>query len=371
MPRLLGFNIFPAGFPILGTPPVATIYITPRSKMLQDIYVLTVSPQVKQANLVTHTIPARVLQGSASDSSTVPTTGTKNEGGAAAQGRVVFTNSGNTDVTVPDTLVLTTPSGARFQVTQSFTVPAQQNGRNGKVTVTVIAQQPGVAGNIAPHTLDGTCCNGMLTVKNNNAFTGGADPQAARVVAQSDIDEARNSLVTRLKAHILQQLRPQLQASEVIAGQPSYQITVSSSVPVGTQADQVQVNVSVLGQATVYSSALATRTAAQLLSSYAAQTLGPSYQVQGEPSVTAPPGVQPGSNGSAYISISVHGLWIYALAEQQFSQWQQSIRGATPAAAQAYLNAQPGVATVQISLPFGADHVPDAVDEIKIVTVNP
>jgi serine/threonine protein kinase len=372
IPRVLGFSIFPAGFPILGAPPVATIYITPRSKMLQDIYVLTASPQVKQANLITHTIPARILQGSASDSSTVPTTGTQNQGGAAAQGRVVFTNSGDTDVTVPNTLVLTAPSGARFQVMQSFTVPAQQDGRNGKVTVTVIAIQPGVAGNIAPHTLDGICCNGMLTVKNNDAFTGGADPQATRVVAQSDIDGARNSLLTKLKARILQQLRPQLQAGEVIAGQPSYQVTVSSSTPAGTQANQVQVNVGVVGQATAYSSVLATRTAAQLLSSYAMQSLGPNYQVQqGEPSVSAPPTTQPGSNGSAYISISVHGLWIYTLTAQQFSQWQQSIRGATTAAAQAYLEAQPGVATVQINLPFGADHLPDAVDEIKIVTVNP
>jgi serine/threonine protein kinase len=372
IPRVLGFSIFPAGFPILGAPPVATVYITPRSKMLQDIYVLTASPQVKQANLITHAIPARILQGSASDSSTVPTTGTQNQGGAAAQGRVVFTNSGDTDVTVPNTLVLTAPSGARFQVMQSFTVPAQQDGRNGKVTVTVIAIQPGVAGNIAPHTLDGTCCNGMLTVKNNDAFTGGADPQATRVVAQSDIDRARNSLLTKLKARILQQLRPQLQTGEVIAGQPSYQVTVSSSTPAGTQANQVQVNVGVVGQATAYSSVLATRTAAQLLSSYAMQSLGPDYQVQqGEPSVSAPPTTQPGSNGSAYISISVHGLWIYTLTTQQFSQWQQSIRGATTAAAQAYLEAQPGVATVQINLPFGADHLPNAVDEIKIVTVNP
>jgi hypothetical protein len=356
---------------LLGAAPVATVYITPQSKTLQDIYVLTASPQVKQADLVTRTIPAHVLSGTASDSSTIATTGTKNEGGATAQGRVVFTNNGDTDVTVPDTLVLTTPSGVRFQVSEGFTVPAQQNGRNGKVTVTVTAQQPGAAGNIAPHALDGTCCNDMLTVKNNDAFTGGADPQVTHVVAQSDIDGARNSLVTKLKAQILQQLRPQLQTGEIFAGQPSYQITTSSSVPVGAQADHVQVNVSLVGQATAYSSALATRTAAQLLRAYATQHLGPNYQAQSDPSVTAPPGVQPGSNGSAYISISVHGLWSYVLTEQQFSQWRQSIRGATLPAAQAYLKAQPGIANFQINLPFGADHIPDAIDEIKIVTINP
>jgi serine/threonine protein kinase len=371
MPRFLGISIFPAGFPLLGAAPVATVYITPQSKMLQDSYVLTASPQVKQADVVTRTIPARVLADTASGRSTAPTTGTKNDGGAQAQGRVVFTNSGDTDVDVPNTLVLTTPSGIHFQVTQGFTVPAQQNGRNGKVTVTVTAQQPGASGNIAPHALDGTCCNDMLTVKNNDAFTGGTDPQVTHIVVQSDIDGVRNSLVSKLKAQILQQLRPQLQTGEVIAGQPSYQITATSNVAVGSPADHVQVNVSVVAQATAYSSALATRTAAQLLRASATQNLGPNYQAQSDPTVTAPPGAQPGSNGSAYISISVHGLWSYALSEQQFSQWRQSIRGATLAAAQAYLKAQPGIANFQINLPFGADHIPDAVDEIKIVTVNP
>jgi serine/threonine protein kinase len=371
LPRFLGFNIFPVGFPIFGAPPIATVYITPQSKVLQNIYVLTASPQVKQADLVTHTIPAHVLHGSASDSSTVPTTGTKDVGGALAQGRVAFTNSGDTDVTVPGTLVLTAPSGARFQVLHGFTVPAQQDGHNGKVTVTVVAMQPGVAGNIEPHTLDGTCCNDLLSVKNNDAFSGGVDPQVTRVASQSDINNLRDSLTAKLKAQILQQLRPQLQTGEVIAGQPLYQITVSSNVAAGAPADQVQVSVNIVGLATVYSSRLATQSADQLLSTYAIQTLGHNYQLQSEPTVTAPPGAQPGSNGSAYISISVRGQWDYALTEQQFSQWRQSIRGATSAVAQAYLDTQPGVATTQISLPFGADHIPDTVDEIKIVTVNP
>ncbi len=370
MPRVLGFSFFPAGFPLFGTPPIATVYITPQSKMLQDIYVLTASPKVQQADPVTHTIPDRIVQSAASDSSTVTATGSKMVGGASAQGRVVFTNVGDTDVTLPDAFVLTAPSGVRFQVMGSVTVPAQQDGKNGKASVTVVAQQPGAAGNIAPHMLDGICCNDALAVKNNGSFAGGIDPQVQQVVAQSDIDAARNTLVTRLQASILQQLQQQLRADEVIAGTPSYQVNVSSNMPVGAQANQVQVSVSVTGNAIVYNRSLANQTAVQLLRASATQNLSSNYQAQGQPVVSATPSVQAGKDGSAFISISVHGQWSYVLTRQQFDLWRQSIRGATSAAARAYLIAQPGTASVQITLPFSADHLPDNTDNIKIVTVN-
>jgi hypothetical protein len=83
-----------------------------------------------------------------------------------------------------------------------------------------------------------------------------------------------------------------------------------------------------------------------------------------------PASAQAGKNGVAYVSVSAKNTWVYLLSPQQISAWQQSIKGATSAAALAYLNAQPGVATVQINLPFGADHLPGSIDDIKIVTVN-
>ncbi|MBV9020362.1 MAG: hypothetical protein JOZ71_06570, partial [Ktedonobacteraceae bacterium] len=60
---------------------------------------------------------------------------------------------------------------------------------------------------------------------------------------------------------------------------------------------------------------------------------------------------------------------VYTLTPQQANQWRQSIKGASSAAAQAYLHDQPGVATVRIHLPFGADHLPASVDDIQIVLV--
>jgi len=107
--------------------------------------------------------------------------------------------------------------------------------------------------------------------------------------------------------------------------------------------------------------------AAQLLSSEAMQTLGNDYQPQGIPTVATPRVVQQGKNGLVYLSVSAHGVWAYAFSSQQLAQWRQSMKGATSALALAYLNAQPGVEAVRIQLPFGADHLPSSVDQIKIV----
>ena len=71
-----------------------------------------------------------------------------------------------------------------------------------------------------------------------------------------------------------------------------------------------------------------------------------------------------------YLSVSAHGLWVYHLTQQQVDAWRQSIKVATPQLAQAFLKAQPGVASAQIQLPFGTDHLPTSIDQISMVLVN-
>jgi len=70
-----------------------------------------------------------------------------------------------------------------------------------------------------------------------------------------------------------------------------------------------------------------------------------------------------------YLSVPVREAWAYTFTAQRLEQWKQSIRGATLDAALAYLNTQEGVGAVQIHLPFGTDHFPLVVDQIKILVV--
>ena len=369
MPRVLGVSFFPSGFPIFGTAPLAIVSVTAQSKMLQDTYLLTASPQATAPDLTTRVIPDRTLHATSIDSRSTQTTGTRSVAGVQASGTLRFVNSTNTPISVPALITFTTNSGVQVETTQTVDVPARQDGQNGRVFAPAVAVNPGVTGNIPAHELAMSCCNGLL-VSNPQAFTGGVDARVVHLLTQADLDGLRSALSSELRQRVLQQLQKQLNTGDVMAGQPTYNVEVSTDNPVGAQADQVQMLMNVLGTVTVYNSDVARHIAAQSLVEQATQTLDNNYQLQGTPSVATPQVVQQDASGLVHLSVAVSGLWVYYISPQQKDHWRQAIKGATSTLAIAYLNAQAGVAAVQIQLPFGTDHLPSSVDQIQIVLVE-
>lgn len=367
MPRVLGMSFFPAGFPIFGASPIATIYITAQSQTLQNRYVLTASPQVKTPDLATHSLPAHTIQDQLSGTTLISTTGRKTVAAAQAHGTIIFSNTTDNTISVPASLQFSTPSGIQIQLAQNKDIPPHHDGQDGTASVAAVAVAPGAAGNIAAHALDGSCCNNGLTAKNPQAFTGGQDPQDVHTVLQSDLDGVQKTLAPGLEQQLLMQLGKQLAAGEVIAGQPAYQVNVTANHSPGVQADQVQVMVNVTGKATVYNRSAASVMAIQLLSQQAAQSLDKAFQLQGAPTITLPSSIDGSKGDMVYLSVSARGLWVYKFTAEQMSQWQQSIKGATMAAAAAYLKGQPGIASSSIQLPFNTDHLPSTVEDIKVV----
>jgi len=370
MPRVFGFSFFPTGFPLFSTSSVASISVTVQSKTLRDTFLLTASPQVRQPNLETRVIPDRTISSTAMDSRTVATTGSKSTPGAQAGGSVRFDNSSQSTFSVPAGIIFTTTTGVQVKLTQPVEVPPHKNRQDGTVTGPAVAVFPGVSGNIPANTLDTTCCNDQVVVSNPDPFAGGVDPRVVHVVTQAELDGVSNELHTQLQQRALQQLQRQFAANEVEDAQPTYVTKVVSDSLVGAQENQVRVQVSVSASVLVYNRAMARQLAKQLLSKQAIILLDSNYQLKGSPAVSTPVIVQPGSHGLIYLSVSVHGLWIYKLSSQQINSWLQSIKGATPTLARAYLTSQPGIAGVQIQLPFGTDHLPVSVNSIKIVLVN-
>ncbi len=369
MPRLLGISLFPSGFPILGTPPVATVFVTPQTKTLQSTYVLTASPKTTTPDAAAHTLPARVLQSSVTASSTVPTSGTKTIAGVQAHGTIEFSNSTNTQVIIPAGII-TSSSGVKVQLPQNVPVPPRQNKQDGSAPGNAVALNEGASGNIAAHTLDGTCCANGIAVKNVQAFTGGTDAQVLHIVAQSDIDNAQNSLLPKLKQQLVQKLQQQLPGDETAAGTPIYTTTVTSSNAVGTQVDTVNVQVTATARVLSYSRLVMDSVAAQLLNKQASQTLSTHYQAQGTPSITLSHADVHAKDNLIYLNVAIHGTWLYVFSPQQINQWRQMIKGSTSTVALAYLNTQEGVSSVQIHLPFQADRFPTTNDGISIKIVG-
>src|SRR5215469_2724525 len=139
MPRLFDVSFFPAGFPLFGTAPVATITITPAGKLLQNTYLLTASPQVSSPDLATRVIPLRSLNSVAMASRLTQTTGTKLLPGAQAKGSLLFRNSSVSFVSVPAGIVFKTDAGIELQLTESVGVPPVFNGQNGAASGHAVA----------------------------------------------------------------------------------------------------------------------------------------------------------------------------------------------------------------------------------------
>ena len=370
MPRVLGFSFFPSGFPIFGTPPVATVFVTTQSKSFDGRYVLTASSQATTPDITTHTLPDHVLQSSAQAVQTVPATGTKTIPGTQARGYVLFSNSTNKLVTIP-ALVITSTTGVSVQLTQAVPVPPRQHGQNGSASVLALAVNLGANGNIVAHTLDGMCCGNGVASSNNDSFYGGTDSQTVAVVAQSDMDTVQNALAPKLQQQVMQKMKQQLHGDETIAGQPTFTVNASSDTPVGSPTKQVQVTVNVQGTASSYSRNIVNQMVTQLLDKEAlsSSTLGNGYQQQGTPTITVA-SVDVHSGSVVYLTVSAHSTWMYVFSSSQLDTWRQNIKGATSPVALAYLTSQKGVAGVQIQLPFETDHFPTSIDEIKIVLVN-
>lgn len=367
LPRVLGLNIFPSGFPVFGAPPVATITLSVKTRSVSDTFLLTASPQAAQANGNTRVIPDRGVHGSSNGNRSVPTTGLKGTPGVRASGSLLFVNSGPEQVNVSNGFTFAASSGVQVRLTHSIIVPSRIGGKNGKVSAPAVAVAPGQTGNIMPGALNSLCCGGLVVVSNPVAFSGGSDASVVHLVTQNDLDGVRNELAPALQQKALQQIDRQLVSNEVRAGTPDYHISVSADHPVGSEATQVDVSVIVNATALVYNPQVASSLARQLLNSEAIQTIGTGYQPRGGLHIAPATVEQQGNDGRLYLSIAASGLWAYNVTPLMEQQWRQAIKGATVPLAQSYLTTRPGITAASIVLPFGMDHLP--TDDAQLVFV--
>jgi hypothetical protein len=364
--RVLGVSIFPAGFPILGSSSLARISLTVKTTNLHDTFLLTASPQTAQPNASTRVMPDRDASSSANAIRTIATSGLKNNGGTRATGTLHFDNSGFHEATVSSGFIFMTSNNVQIRLNEKIVVPARSNGQDGTLDAPAEAVEPGQAGNIQADALDSPCCNGPVIVR-NTAFSGGQDGGVAHLVTQNDLDGVKNELTPNLRQQAAQQLSGQIQPGEVQVGSPGYTVNVTSDQPVGANAAQVTVTVTVTAKVLVYNTRIANDLARQLLSSEAKQSpaIGSGYQLRGSLAISTPTIEQQGSNGQLYLSVSASGLWSYAVTPHDENLWKQNIKGASTTLAQSYLSTRPGIIRVHIDLPFGTDHLP--TDETQIV----
>jgi hypothetical protein len=208
-------------------------------------------------------------------------------------------------------------------------IPAGNPPIEGEATVPAHATAIGPQGNIAPLDLNGLCCLAGISVKNTMAFHDGQDAYDFPMVTQADIDQAAGPLVATLTAATQERLHAQVSPNERLAGQVQCQPAVTPDHPVGSNASQVTVSVSVTCHAETYDDGAVVRLVTSVLMQQAMTTLGTGYALRGTISTTitpagAPPHAKP---GTLTLLVTGGGTWVYQVSRAEQARLTKLIGG--------------------------------------------
>ncbi len=320
----------------------ATVTLVPETKTLSTTLTVTAlatgTPEQARKQ-----VAARVLVvSSPTQSQTVPTTGTGHAPAQVGEGTLTFYNAAPYSQTVVAGTVLTGADGIEIVTDAPAMIPAGNPPIEGEVTVPAHATTIGPQGNIALLDLNGLCCMAGISVKNTAAFHDGQDAYDYPMVTQADIDHAAGSLLAALTPATQGNLQAEVHPNERLARPVGCQPAITPDHPVGSDASQVTVGVSVTCHAETYDHEAVVRLVTNALMHEATTTLGTDYALRGTISTTitpagAPPHAKP---GTLTLLVTGQGMWVYQVSTVEQARLSRLIAGLSRQAAVQVLQQQ-------------------------------
>ena len=331
----------------------ATVTLVPETRTLSTRLTVT-ALSTGTPDPARQQVTARLLEvGSPTQSQSAPTTGTGHAPARMGEGTVTFYNAAPYSQTVAAGTLLTGNDGVEVVTDAPAVIPAGNPPIEGEATVPAHATAIGPQGNIAPLDLNGLCCLAGISVKNTMAFHNGQDAYDFPMVIQADIDQAAGPLTATLTAATQATVRVQVQQRERLAGPVQCQPAVTPDHPVGSDASQVIVSVSVTCHAEVYDYEAVVRLVTNTLMQQATTTLGSGYRLAGTISTTitpagAPPHARP---GTLTLLVTGGGAWVYQVSRAEQARLTKLIAGLSRQAALHVLQQEQGhLAAVHIQI---------------------
>jgi len=307
----------------------ATVTLVPETKTLSTKLTVTAlstgTPEPARQQ-----VAVRLLEvGSPLQSQSVPTTGTGHAPARMGEGTLTFYNAAPYSQTVAAGTVLTGNDGVEVVTDAPAVIPAGNPPIEGEATVPAHATVIGPQGNIASLDLNGLCCLAGISVKNTMAFHDGQNAYDFPMVTQADIDQAAGPLVATLTAVTQERLHAEVYLNERLAGPVQCQPAVTPDHPVGSNASQVTVNVSVTCHAETYDHEAVVRLVTNALMHEATTSLRTGYALRGTISTTitpagAPPHAKP---GTLTLLVTGQGAWIYQVSTAEQARLTKLITG--------------------------------------------
>ncbi len=306
----------------------ATVTLVPEAKTLSTILTVT-ALSTGTAEQARKQVAARVLAvSSPTQSQTVPTTGTGHAPARVGEGTVTFYNAAPYAQTIEAGTLLTGADGIEIVTAAPAVIPAGNPPIEGEVTVPAHATVIGPQGNIAPLDLNGLCCMAGISVKNTAAFHDGQYAYDYPMVTQADIDQVAGSLLAALTAATQESMQTEVHPNERLAGQVVCQSAVTPDHPIGSDASQVTVNVSVTCHAATYDHEAVVRLVTKALMQQATTTLGTDYALRGTISTTITQAVIPHARpGTLTLLVTGQGVWVYQVSTAEQARLTRLIAG--------------------------------------------
>lgn len=239
---LLGVGVYFANAVL----PKATITIATNSSDIETRKKLTLAPEVMALDQDMTTLPARTAQKQQTATQQVSTTGQKNNGTKASGEVKVINCSGGEDLVIPAGTGVSANSFT-FITQEEISIPLESNTcKDTALTsdvVKVVAINAGAQYNIAPATFAVAGQGNSVKASSSEAMSGGTD-NIVKVLAQADIENAKQKMAAQDNAGVKSDLQKKLEAdgyfailNTLHAGDP----VLTPSAAVGDQTDTVTV----------------------------------------------------------------------------------------------------------------------------------
>jgi len=229
--------------------PSAEITLALANQTVDASVPIQADPELETINYQTGEIPARVVQALVGGTAQIPVTGAKDAPDEPARGKVLFVNSINQPVTVPQGTVVATSTGTTIRFTTIVEVTVM-----GMVGATaeaeVVAVDPGPGGNVRANLIN--MIEGPLSlqvrVTNPESLQGGSVKQVGMVTA-ADQERLKSILVQQLQQAAYPRLSEQVEEGEFL---PAESIAMDHIVrdvydkAVGEQTDVVTLEMEVM-----------------------------------------------------------------------------------------------------------------------------
>ncbi len=209
--------------------PAATITLTPGRLPLNTELNMQAVVGLDAPDAQARQLPARSIKADLVETGAIPTTGSQQKATDRAAGEVVFSNLGNSPVTIPTGTSVSTSAGTpvEFRTTRDALL---ESGVGTRVTVPIEAVEPGTIGNVRANTIN--TVNGSLRFRarvSNPGGTFGGGSALTPVVTQADRDNLAALLLDQAEQKAVAALEAELEPGEWLPPESVQTFVVASS----------------------------------------------------------------------------------------------------------------------------------------------